>query len=166
MSSGDKLDVEKNDFKLQTPDDDLRVDSLCKNLMLSFYEHLLSKGTPPGEATALATGADYFVRDFVVDRKRCSIFDEHPSLVRQFAGNWYIANTLEPNLTELSGHLRGICEFYRFLAANGLVSEDYLQIVKDECAQVDYYGKRIESFWAIEGDGYFAWESECTLKEP
>src|SRR6266568_3016154 len=81
--------------------DELRVDGLCQKLLMRFYFQLLEDGISPDQATFLASSADYFIRDFVVAIRERNIFDEHPGLVRQFAGNWYIVNTLEPNMPEL-----------------------------------------------------------------
>lgn len=161
----DLLRVDKREFVPATLDDELRVDKLCKDLLHRFYNESLEAGLPPEEATALASGADYFVRDFVVSIKSRSIFDERPGLVRQFAGNWYIVNTMEPVIGEIDGFLAGIKAFYRFLHGHQLISLKFLQSVEAECAERAYYESRIESFWDIVGDGYLTWEKECTLKD-
>ena len=161
----DALAVNKDDFDLATLEDELRVDGLCRELLLSFYNQLLQEGITPDRATELAGGADYFVRDFVVAFRQRNLFDERPGLVRQFGGNWYIVNTLEPDIAHLAGILEGTCSFYRFLRSRGLISADYLQNVEAECAARNFYADRIASFWEIAGDGYLAWERECTLKE-
>ena len=161
----EELKVDKKDFVPATMEDEVRVDNLCKDLLLRFYNESIGAGIPPEEATALASGADYFVRDFVVSIKNRSIFDERPGLVRQFAGNWYIVNTLEPMATEIEGYLAGIRAFYRFLHGHHLISLKFLQSIESECADVDYYASRIDSFWEIKGDGYLAWEKECSLKD-
>ena len=160
-----ELVVDKDAFRLRNDGDDLRVDQLCRELLLRYYEDLLRSGMQPAEATGWAGGADYYLRDFVLDRKRLSVFDERPGLVSQFAGNWYIVNTVEPNAAELSRHLTGIKGFYRFLSAHALITADYLTLMESECDDLAYYERRIESFWGITGDGYAAWEKECTLKD-
>lgn len=159
------LAVDKAAFTLLKQEDFLRVDNLCKGLLLSFYEQLQQEGLPPDEATALASSADYFIRDFVVDFKALNLFNEMLGIVRQFAGNWYIFNTLEPDIRELGCYLRGISAFFRFLHDRRLISAGYLEQIDKECADLDYYERRIESFWEIKGDGYLAWEAECSLKE-
>jgi hypothetical protein len=159
------LKVEKKDFVPVTLEDELRVDRLCKELLHRFYNELLDSGLTPEEATALANGADYFVRDFVVSIKGRSIFDERPGIVRQFAGNWYIVNTIDPLIFEIDAFLSGIRAFYRFLHGHQLISLRFLTAIEAECAEGDYYASRIDSFWAIVGDGYLAWERECTLKD-
>src|SRR6266702_3688550 len=103
-----ELVMNKDDFRLWSLEDELRVDGLCQKLVMRFYLQLLEDGISPEQATFLASSADYFIRDFVVGIKECNIFDEREGLVRQFAGNWYIVNTLEPNDAELSRHLEGI----------------------------------------------------------
>jgi hypothetical protein len=160
-----ELQVDKDDFRLETLDDELRVDALCKKILRRFYFQLMEDGDSPERATLLANGADYFVRDFVVGFKQRSLFDETPGIVRQFAGNWYIVTTLEPNISEISGHLDGIRAFYRFLRSRDLISSGYLDAIEKECADTDFYAGRIASFWDIKGDGYVAWERKCTLKE-
>ena len=160
-----ELRVNKDDFRLENLADELRVDDLCKTILRHFYFQLMEDGDSPERATLLANGADYFVRDFVVGFKQRNLFDEKPGIVRQFAGNWYIVTTLEPNISEISGHLDGIREFYRFLRSRDLISSGYLDEIEKECADTDFYESRIASFWDIKGDGYFAWERECTLKE-
>jgi hypothetical protein len=161
----DELKVNKADFVPATLDDEVRVDNLCKDLLMRFYNESLGAGISPEQATAFAGGADYFIRDFVVSIKNRSIFDERPGLVRQFAANWYIVNTLEPNITEIESYLAGVREFYRFLHGHQLISLKFLQSIEAECAELDYYASRIESFWDIKGDGYLAWERECSLKD-
>ena len=160
-----ELAVNKDDFRLGTLDDELRVDGLCKELLGRFYSQLLKDGVSPAKATMLANGADHFLRDFVVSIKQRNLFDDQAGLVRQFAGNWYIMNTLEPNIGELSGHLAGIRSFYRFLRSHELISAEYLDQIERACDDEKYYASRIDSFWEIKGDGYLAWERECTLKD-
>lgn len=162
---GEETVINKDEFAIVTVDDEIRADGLCKALLRQFYDSLLAGGMSPQEATLLANGADYYVRDFLVGYKHRSLFDERPGIVRQFAGNWYIINTVEPSLEELAGHLRGVCSFYRFLCGRGLIGEDFLSAVEEECGDEAFYEGRIRSFWEIEGDGYLAWERECSLKE-
>jgi hypothetical protein len=161
----DVLLVDKKEFEINSLDDEIRVDNLCGGLLQRFYRYLLDKDIVPGNATALASGADYFTRDFVIARKQKSIFEEQPGMVRQFAGNWYITNTLEPDIGELSTYLDGVKTFYRFLHEYRLISDQFLSSVERECDDGAFYEERIKSFWEIRDDGYFAWESECTLKD-
>lgn len=164
-ASANAMRIDKEAFTPVTQEDFMRVDNLCSALLLNFYEQLQTEGLSPEDATELARGADYYVRDFVVDFKALNLFDEQPGIVRQFAGNWYIFNTLEPEIRHLEWHLRGIRAFYRFLHDHRLISAGYLEKIEKECDNISYYEGRIESFWKIEGDGYLAWEAECSLKE-
>jgi hypothetical protein len=159
-----KLPFRREDFVLHSLDDDLRVDTLCGDLLQRWFADLLESDLPPEEASALARSADYFLRDFVIDFRRGNILDEHPGFVRQFAATWYIVRNLEPNREELERHLAGVREFYRYAAQAGLVSPEFLAHVERECADIEYYSARIDSFWGITGDGYGSWERECPLK--
>jgi hypothetical protein len=161
----ENLQLNKSDFNPGTMEDELRVDGLCKDLLLRFYEETCAQGISATEATALASSADYFLRDFVVSIKQQNVFDERTGIVRQFAGNWYIVNTLEPSAAEVGRHLQGIRAFYRFLHGHGLISLNYLQAIEKECDDSDFYAARIDSFWDIQGDGYGEWERLCSLKD-
>lgn len=155
----------KEAFVITTVDDEIRADGLCQSLLKRFYDSLLEGGMAPQDATLVANGADYYVRDFLVGYKHRSLFDERPGIVRQFAANWYIVNTIDPSADELAGHLLGVRSFYRFLHGQSLIGGDFLAAMEQECGDGAYYENRIKSFWEIEGDGYFAWERECSLKE-
>ena len=157
--------IDKSLFSLKDDLDDLRVDRLCQMLLKRCYDSLVAGGMPADEATRLASGADYYVRDYLLDNRRENVFCETTGMIRRFAGNWYIVNTLEPNLAELATMLQGIAAFYRFLAAEGLVDDGHLARIEAECADTDYYGSRIEAYWQISGDGYLEWERECSLKK-
>jgi hypothetical protein len=157
--------IDKDAFAPVTQEDFMRVDNLCSALLLNFYEQLQAEGLSSEDATELARGADYYVRDFIVDFKAINLFDERPGIVRQFAGNWYIFNSLEPDIGQLGGYLLGIRAFYRFLHDQRLISAGYLDRIEKECDDLAYYEGRIESFRKIEGGGYFVWEAECSLKD-
>ena len=164
-ASAGKLEIDKDAFTPVAHEDFMRVDSLCSAILLNFYEHLQAEGLSAEDATELAKGADYFIRDFVVDFKALNLFYELPGIVRQFAGNWYIVNTLDPDILLLSKHLQGIRAFYGYLCDRKLISAGYLMTLEKECGMLSFYEGRIESFWGIEGEGFPAWEMECTLKD-
>ncbi len=155
----------REDFDIRSLEDEIRVDELCSRLLRLFHQDLLHRAVPPQEAGALAQGADYFLREFVIPDRRENIFGLASERIRQFAGNWYIIKTLEPNMAELTGILRGVAEFYEYCRRLDKVSAEFLSGVRRECDDLDYYRRRIDSFWAIEEDGYFAWERECSLKD-
>ena len=152
------------DFDVTTPEDELTVDGLCRDLLMQFYNLLLEEGVPPGQASAFAGSADYYLRDYLVSIRRKNLFQHEEGMIRQFAGNWYIVSTLEPNVKELAKHLEGIREFYRYLSRRELIGTKVLENVEQECSDLAYYDNRIESFWDISGDGYLSWEKECSLK--
>lgn len=153
-------------FDIRNLQDEIRVDALCRDLLGCFCRSLTDHdGLSPAEAGALAHGADYFLREFVIPDRQENIFRLRPGRVRQFAGNWYIVRNLEPNMDELSAILKGVEAFYAWCRTIGKVSAELAATVQKECAELDYYRARIEAFWAITGDGYEAWERECTLKE-
>lgn len=159
-----KPDINTAAFAIATIDDEVRVDGLCRDLLLAFYEELQADGGDPQAATELARSADYFVRDFVVGFRQWHLFDESRSPVRSFAGNWYIVTTLEPTSAELALHLAGILAFYRFLARHGLISPPFLELIEAECNDHRFYEERIRSFWEITGDGYYEWERACPAR--
>jgi hypothetical protein len=161
----DKMFIMEN-FVVRDLQDEIRVDELCQRLLQCFLRDLVeNEKILTVQAGALAHGADYFLREFVIPDRRENILALRPGRVRQFAGNWYIARNLEPNMVELESILKGIAAFYAYLCKIGKVGAELTETVRQECAQLDYYRQRIEDFWAIEGDGYQAWERECTLKE-
>ena len=153
-----------SDYDIATLEDELRVDALCRELLLAFYSDRLGAGIDEHEATLLANSADYFIRDFLIGARQLNILETGSGVVRTFAGNWYIVNTLEPDSSELETHLKGICEFYRFLAGHQAIPAAAFREIENECQDSGYYRQRIDSFWDIQGDGYFAWEEECSLK--
>ncbi|HZV80803.1 MAG TPA: hypothetical protein VFF53_01395 [Geobacteraceae bacterium] len=154
-----------SDFDVTTLEDELRVDSLCRDLLMNFYHERINAGLDEHDATLLANSADYFIRDYVIGFRQLNILKTASGLVRSFAGNWYIVNTLEPTAKEIEGHLRGIREFYHFLRREGAIDDGFLATIDRECSDQEYYSGRIESFWNIKGDGYYEWESECSLKQ-
>ena len=159
------MQIDTTAFDIHSLDDEIRVDERCKELLSGYYQSLLDAGLSPAEATLLANGADYYVRDFVVGARQRNLFDEQPGIVRQFAGNWYIVNTLEPSLEVLSGYLRGVADFYGYLHRLGLITEAFAQRMAEECGDIPFYGERLDAFWEITGDGYHAWERTCSLRD-
>lgn len=164
LSVGD-LRFHKHDFDIENVDDEIRADNLSQELLKHFYLDMLAKGIPEEEASDKAKGADYFIRDFVISFKQRNIFTERAGIVRQFAGNWYIINTIDPEMPVLTAYLEGVKAFYRFLFDMKLISQIFLKHMEKECDDTSYYAERIESFWAIKDDGYIAWEKKCTLKD-
>lgn len=153
-------------FQITTLDDEIRVDQLCVQLLRIFCRDLIEQGLEPLAAGELARGADYFLRDFMIAECRKNIFTLAPGQIRQFGGNWYIVRNLEPNLVELGGILKGVAAFYRYCLERQRISPAIMEQIDAECALTDYFSARIERFWAISGDGYQAWVTECPLETP
>lgn len=160
-----EIEFEHDDFECMSFDDELRVDACCQELLKRFYLDMAGKGMTPQQASELAFSADLYLRDYLVDFARLNVARPQPGIVRRFAATWFATHTLDPEMRILERHLAGIRELYRYLHGQHLISRDELNFLEDEAAQTDYYRHRIESFLAIVGDGYFAWEAECPLRD-
>ena len=68
-----EMTVNKEDFTLRGEDDHLRVDGLCRELLMRFYYDLLEQGTSPQAASSLAGSAEYYLRDFLTEIKERSL---------------------------------------------------------------------------------------------
>lgn len=156
---------EKQNYNLGSLDDEIRADGLCGRLLKECYLHLVNHHQLSAEeASRLCYGAGYFLHEFLIPDRQVNLFDITPQLVRQFAGNWYIIKNLEPNLTELTDMLEGVLAFYDYCRHLDMISEHQLDGVRTSCSDLDYYQQRIDSFYAIENDGYFIWDAACPLK--
>lgn len=152
-------------YAIETFDDELRVDELCKVLLKQYHQFLLkNKDLSPLQAGSHASGADYFLRDYMIDNRRKNITEISAELIHGFAGNWYIINTLEPNMKELESILLGIDFFYLFCAEKKMLNPTLVDKIHQACSRTEYYRKRIESFHEISGDGYIVWNSSCPFK--
>lgn len=152
------------DYDIDNLDDEIRVDKLCVNLLRRLYQDLVKQGgISPQRAGEACHGADYFLREFVIADRRKNLFVVEASLILQFAGHWYIIRAPEPSLKELTGILCGTADFYRFLFRQQLITEEQVSGIVSQCQEFDYYQRRIEAFWAIEGDGYDTWRQACPL---
>lgn len=161
----ENVEFNLENFNIRTFEDEIGVDQLCGLFLQSFFRHLVETGDAnPAEAGGQARGADHFLREFIIPERQENIFAIPPERIRQFAGNWYIVRTLEPNSQELATILAGIKIFYRFCAQTGKTDRSRYEAIAYHCDQLDYYRQRIDSFWAIEDDGYFAWRAECPLE--
>lgn len=143
--------------------DEIRIDQLSVSLLQIFCRDLIDSGVEPLRAGALARGADYFLREFAIDHCRDNIFSLPQGRVRSFAGNWYIIKTIEPNRSELSEILQGVEEFYRYCFDKGRITASAFQEISTDCAQLDYYEERINSFWEMTSDGYQGWDAACPI---
>lgn len=157
---------DRRQFDIQSLDDEIRVDALCQELLKLFYCDLVERqALTPEAASALAYGADYFLREFVIPDRLENLFALRPGRVRQFAGNWYIVRTLEPNMVELRSILSGVDAFYDFCLHQGWVDAALRQQVRQETADLPFYEARIQAFWEISGDGFSAWDRACPLRD-
>lgn len=155
-----------SDFEVTTLEDEIRADNLCADLLKEFCRDLIeAEGMAAQDASDLAYGASYFLREFVIPDRQDNIFKVQADRIRQFAGNWYIIRNLEPNMAELEKMLQGVFAFYRYSLKLQLVSPEQVSAIEAECAKLDYYRSRIESFWDLKDNGYQAWDRECPLTE-
>ncbi len=146
-------------------EEELHADRQCVDILRQFHAHLLEQKTSPLVAGSLAQGADYFLRDFIISACQCSIFTPSKECVKQFAGHWYIVNTLEPSIEEIGPVLQAIAAFYQFLMQETLIDPKLAAHIINDCASTEWFSHRLDSFWAIEGDGYLRWRAECPLDE-
>ncbi|MDA8429513.1 MAG: hypothetical protein M0T70_09685 [Geobacteraceae bacterium] len=158
-----EIDFEHDDFDFTSLEDELQVDERCQSLLKQFYQHLQRGGRTPQQASELAYAVDFYLRDYVIDFCRYNVVRPQPGVIRRFAANWYITHTLDPEIALLERHLEGIREFYRYLHGQHYICREELTWLENEATQSEYYQQRIESFLAIYGDGYVAWEAECPL---
>lgn len=164
MTTLPSIEFEHDDFELGSLEDELHVDSCCQSLLHLYYQYLQLQGESVQHASDLAFCADYYVRDYVVDYCRQNVIRPEAGLVKCFAATWYITHTLDPDIKLLERHLVAIAAFYTFLHSLHYISKDELNLLLEETSQKEYYSNRIDSFLAIHGDGYFAWEAECPLQ--
>ena len=152
---------DRENYQITSLADEIRADQLCALLLKQFHLALLEKiKLDPLEAGSLAAGADYFLRDYLISNQLANIFDATAETVRRFAASWYILNNLEPNLTELRSLLKGVEAFYNYCAENDLIDRVQAAEIATACYDFAYYQERIESFFAITGDGYRTWEED------
>jgi len=152
------------DFDFTTLEEELQVDRHCRLLLTRFYDWLLERGNSTERASALAYCVDYYLRDYLMDALSCNVLRVRPGLVRCFGGTWYITRIMDPEITSLEQHLDGILAYYGYLLESGLITAQEMAMVEAECADRGWYCRRIEEFLNLKGDGYDAWEQECSLR--
>ena len=160
-----ELRINKKEFDQETLDDALRVDRLCQDILKHFYLSLQGEGLSPETATRLAGSADYYVRDFVVDNRVHNLFEERTGLVRQFAGNWYIVNTLEPSHAEIGLLLRALRLLYRYLGATGVLDPDDARAVAEMLEDGEFFHRRLEDFWSLTPHDVPAWRAVAEYRK-
>ncbi len=163
MNPSEQL-FKKESYNVIGIEDEIRVDRLCHEILIKFHADLVAdKNSDPLISGSMARGADYFLRDYMIDRMQCNIFDINPELLRGFGGNWYIINNIDPSLKELAGILSGIKGFYNYSRIKGLLWQDMYESIAAICDNLAFFQERIESFLSLEGDGYLEWQKKCPL---
>lgn len=155
---------DRRNYQVDNLDSEIRAEQYCAQLLKLFHQYLLQEqGIEPLDAGSRAAGADYFLREFTIGRCRDNIFAATAERIRQFAGNWYIISTLEPNMCELESILQGVASFYGYCAIHQLVERETAEQIAQSCELHDYYRQRIEDFHNISGNGYNQWNQACPL---
>lgn len=151
-------------FDISSLDDEIRVDHLCEQLLRAFCKELIENDKQlPEMAGAHARGADYLLREFIIGDRRENLLRIGPQRIRQFAGNWYITKTLEPNRKELQSILQGTAQFYKMLARFELYPQQQADQIAEFSRDLDYYQQRIDDFWKIEQGGFHDWSAACPI---
>ena len=162
---GDNNYFDPQKFKLETFADEINVDNTCKALLKKFHIYLLDNSdNSPLVAGSMASGADYFLRDYMIDNRRVNIFSISVNLIHGFAGNWYIVSNLEPNIDELETFLIGIASFYNYCCLHDVIKPELVAQIDHACSDLDFYRQRIEDFHDLKDDGFIAWNRACPLK--
>ena len=158
--------LDRESYRIATLDDEIRADQLCHELLRRCYLYLVEAHELPAEETSrLCYGASYFLCEYLIPEVRISPFDLSGQDVRRFGGHWYIIRNMEPNLAELTGILEGVLAFAAFCRERDLMTAEQIAAIEGACAELDFYRDRIDSFWAIEKEGYDAWQAGCPLKD-
>lgn len=151
-------------YTINSLEDELNSDKNCQELLKLFLKFMLeNRKMEPLEAGSHARGADYFLRDYMIDRCRENIFAVSAEKISGFAGNWYIVNTLEPNMKELSELLKGLRLFYLFCEQHNTLEKGTFEKIDAECNKLAYFQDRIESFHALRDNEFRAWNDRCPI---
>lgn len=152
----------KDDFLLRGPDDFVRLDGLCAQLLGDFFAWLQTAdgGSFQSEAaSALGHAADRYVRDFVVDILESGPADPDPTLPRRYVGNWYIVNTLAPSHQEIDRILLALGRLYEYLRVQELISDSTAKDVARDLSEGAYFHRRLDDFWDLTPEGIGPWRS-------
>jgi hypothetical protein len=157
--------LDKKNYAIDSLDTEIKADRYCGQLLKHFHRWLLNDQHKEAlEAGRMAAGADYFLREFMIGSRRDNIFSATAEQLRQFGGNWYIINNLEPNSAELEPMLLGAAFFYRYSVEQNLCSPADAEAIDAVAHQSAYFKGRIEDFHQLKDDGYSAWDQACSLK--
>jgi hypothetical protein len=150
----------REDFRLRGGDDFVRLDGLCLELLQDFFGWLQEPANgprSPQEASALAHAADRYVRDFLVDFLESGPGDPAERRVRQYVGNWYVVQTLEPSHAEVETILHALELFYAFLPRRGLLEEAEAERFRKALSERAFFHRRLEDFWELTPEGIPGW---------
>lgn len=157
------VELKHDDFDFSDLEEELRVDERCCTLLNGFYVDLLAQGFDEKVASDWAFCADYYLRDYLLDYSRQNVIRPKPGIVKSFAGNWFITRNLNPEIDALEKHLKAIDGLYCYLQKQHYITAEELGCLMSEIWQLDFYRKRIDTFLAINGDGFLEWDMECPL---
>ena len=149
----------REEFRFRGADDFVRLDGLCVDLLSAFYGWVQRGGVSAEEATPLAHAADRYLRDFLADILETGPTDASAATARQYLGNWYIVNTLDPTHGEVDLILRSFRLLYRFLADADLLGDEALREAEEALSDEAFFHQRLEDFWDLTPDGISAWRS-------
>ncbi|NTU59990.1 MAG: hypothetical protein HGA98_02900 [Deltaproteobacteria bacterium] len=150
----------ETDFRLRGPDDFVRLDGLCAQLLGDFFQWLQAPeggGVEAQRASDLAHAADRYLRNFVVDIVETGPADSDPSLPRRYLGNWYILNTLEPSHEEVDRILVALRKLYAYLALRGVLPDAAAEAAAREADDGAHFHRRLDDFWALTPEGIGPW---------
>ncbi len=153
---------EPREFTLAGPDDFVRLDRRCAELLREFFAWLQTPEGgehPPEVAGRFAHDGDRYLRDFVVDFQETGPADADPTLPRQYLGNWYIVHTLTPTHEEMERIALALGRLYRFLAEQGIVPDDTASAVREAVADREFFRQRLQTFWDLAPDAIPSWRS-------
>ncbi|MHB8764230.1 MAG: hypothetical protein ACYDA8_07850 [Deferrisomatales bacterium] len=150
------------DYTLRGPDDFVRLDQLCAELLQGFRDWLQTPAggaAEPRHAGALAHAADRYLRDFVVDIAETGPADADPGLGRQYLGNWYIVHTLVPTHEQVDLILEALRRLYPYLEQVGVLTPGAARAGAEALADGGFFHDRLEAFWGLTPDDIAAWRA-------
>ncbi len=165
----DRADAEPGEFTLRGPEDFLRLDGRCAELLQGFRDWLLSPeggALEPRQAGALAHAADRFLRDFVVDILETGPADASPDAGRRYLANWYLVNTLEPSHQEIDRIGEALGRLYPYLVRRGVVAPAAAASALAALGDPAHFHRRLESFWELTPDTIAAWRRVDDYRRP
>jgi hypothetical protein len=157
--------IDPQNYNCSSLNEEIRADQHCSQLLKQFHCWLNEVRQEQAlDAGQWAAGADYFLREFLIGARRLNIFSATAEQLRQFGGNWYITNNLEPNISELEPMLIGTALFYQYLTEQGVYTAQAATLFTAEAKALDFYKQRIESFHQLVDNGYRDWDLSCPVR--